>query len=183
MRPKPHSFVFKSLAAVINRTDGVFRRAINQVVRVSHVNKGFALSINNPNDMQFLEEERAFLVENIVLLFQFLRKGNGASLAASDTSIRSIRSDAETARDATSLCVGQEARYASYIRVIESIDLNAIVSTNQTEAGADTTDIFSHGKRAECKHENNRENANHWFFPLTKVVRWVWSVFYFKIRC
>ena len=98
--------------------------------------------------MQFLEEERAFLVENIVLLFQFLGKGDGASLAACNTSIRSVRSNAEATRNATSLCVGQEARYASYIGVIKSIDLNTVISPNQTEAGADTADVFSHSKRA-----------------------------------
>src|SRR5262249_51296123 len=139
------------------------RAALQDAVAIRDIDQHVALSVEEPNDLQRLEEEAAPLVENALAILELSCDVNRADLAACDAGIAGVLGDAQTALHSTGLRAADMAGDTFDLRIVEAIDDDFVVGPEQPEFRADRTGSAALGPAgdppAKQKHNQQRTGA------------------------
>src|SRR5882757_1037872 len=116
-----------------HRRGGVFRRAVDQPVRIDHVDQHVALGIATAHDLHLLEEQRAALAEHVVALAHFILEADRPDLPASQRDIRDFLGKAKPALEAALLRYGEMTGHAVDLGVVDAIGRKLVVGAQPFE--------------------------------------------------
>src|SRR5689334_19489233 len=123
-----------------HRGSGIFRRALDQLVRVDHVDQHVALGVAAADDLHLLEEQRAALAEHVVALLQLVLESDRADLAAGERDVRDLLGKAEPALESALLRYGEMTGDALDLGVVEAIGRKLVVRAHPFEHGGAAED-------------------------------------------
>src|ERR1041385_3688074 len=92
-----------------HRGGRVLRRALDDAVRVDHVDQHVPLRVAAAHDLHLLEEQRAALTEHVLALLELRLEADRADLPAGERDVRNFFGDADPAFEAAALRHGEMA--------------------------------------------------------------------------
>ena len=120
-----------------NPACAVFRAAFDHAIPVGNINQDIAVSIEQANYVERVEDEAAPLVEDAFDVFNVLDNIDTPDLAARYTGVAGVFCDTQSALDASGLRSRYVAGDALDLGIVETIDHNLVVGPEQAELCTD----------------------------------------------
>src|SRR5258708_3204697 len=121
------------------RGGGILRRAVDQSVRIDHVDQHVPLGVAAADDLHLLEEQRAALAEHIVALPHLVLEVDRADLPACQRDIRDLLGQAQPALHAPLFRHRKVTGHPVDLGVVDAIGRELVVGAQP----------FEHGRAAE----------------------------------
>src|SRR5207247_8894754 len=118
----------------------VFRRTLDQLVRIDHVDQHIAPDVAAAHDLHLLEEQRAALPKHIVALRKLFLDADWTHLPACQRAIRDLFGYPEPPRESTLLRNGEMTGHAVDAGIVEPIGRKLVIRAEQLEYGGTATD-------------------------------------------
>src|SRR5271166_1143072 len=140
----------------------VLRRALDQLVRIDHVDQHVALGVAATHDLHLLEEQRAALPEHVVGLLQLALEADRADLPACQRDVGDLLGKPQPAGEAPLLRHGEVAGDPVDLRVVDAIGGEPVVRAHQLEDGRATEDqvgfVRSENRRKrKCERDQQQQ--------------------------
>src|SRR5579863_3521875 len=116
-----------------HRRSRVLGGALDQLVRINHIDQHVPLPVAAAYDLHLLEEKRSTLPEHVVALRHLVLEMDRADLAAGQRDIRHLLGDPQPALDAAPLGYREVTGHPLDLRIIDAIGCEFVVRTEPLE--------------------------------------------------